>query len=95
MKQTAWRLCTVRMMSYCLGTTVGWRVPIWRRLLQLQLAIRVDADFALVLPKRGAEAVYGQWILGKLEGYSAAAVKEALLTVEQAIRHASCDWLDR
>ena len=57
-------------------------MPIWQRLPQLQLAIRADADFALVLPKRRAETVYGQWILGKLEGYSPAAEKEALLTVE-------------
>ena len=67
---------------YCFGTTADWRVPIWQRLLQLQVAIRVDADLALVLSKRVAETVYGKWMLGEPEGYSPAAEKEALLTVE-------------
>ena len=57
-------------------------MPIWQRLLQLQLAIRVDADLALVLSKLGAETVYGEWMLGELEGYSPAGEKEALLTAE-------------
>ena len=57
-------------------------MPIWQRPLQLQLAIRVDADFALVLSNLGAETECGEWMLGELEGYAPAAEKEALLTAD-------------